>query len=208
MILKSYFCKNKNKHNIKHLIVIAGPTGIGKSKISVEIAKILGADIFSADSRQVYKEMSIGTAKPSEKEMQQVAHHLIGHISIHDEYNVGKYEQEISNLLKLYFESRDIAILCGGTGLYIDAVINGIDEFPDISETSKKTVDEWFKKYGISFLQEKLKSVDEAYYNTVDINNHRRITRALEVYEETGQSYSSYLQKINTSRNLSQYLSY
>lgn len=176
----------------KYLIVIAGPTAVGKTAVAIQLAQLLDAEIISSDSRQVYKEMSIGTAKPSKEELDVVKHHFIGHIKITEEYNVGCYEKEVIAFLENYFKHKDIAILCGGTGLYIDAVCHGLDEFPPISEQTKEKVAALVAE-GKEMLQRTLLSVDPDYYYKIDIDNTRRIARALEVYFETKKPFSRYL---------------
>lgn len=176
----------------KYLIVIAGPTAIGKTTVAIQLAQLLNTDIISSDSRQVYEEMSIGTAKPSIEELNAVKHHFIGHVKIKEEYNVGSYEKGVIAFLADYFKQRDVAILCGGSGLYIDAVCYGLDEFPPISEKTKKKVATLVEE-GKDMLQRTLLSVDPDYYYKTDIENTRRIARALEVYFETKKPFSRFL---------------
>ncbi len=177
----------------KFLIVVAGPTAIGKTAVSIELAKMLNADIFSADSRQIYKEMSIGTAKPTEDEMSGVKHHFINHISIHQKYSAGQYEQEINTLLDKYFMHNDIAILSGGTGLYIKVLLEGLDELPDVSDEIVEVYNNIYEKDGLTALLAELADKDPIYYNKVDQGNHRRVIRALSVIKASGQAYSSFL---------------
>ncbi len=190
---------NKDKHK-KILIVIAGPTASGKTSIAIELAKKLGAEIISADSRQVYKEMSIGTAKPTVKEMQGIPHHFIGNVSIKEKYDVGIYEREVLGFLEKYYQKNKYAILVGGTGLYINAVLYGLDKFPDVDEEVKLKLIEEYKEKGIEYLQNELKKVDLKYYSTVDKNNAHRMIRALSVYRQSGMPYSSFLDKIKPKR--------
>lgn len=177
----------------KFLIVVAGPTAVGKTAISIQLAKIFDAEIFSADSRQIYKEMSVGTAKPTEEEMSGVKHHFINHISIHQKYSAGQYEQEINSMLDQYFLHHDIAILSGGTGLYIKVLLEGLDELPDVSDAVVSKYNGIYDKEGLPPLLLALAEKDPIYYQKVDKGNHRRIIRALSVIESSGRSYSSYL---------------
>lgn len=182
---------NSNKN--KFLVIIGGPTAVGKSAVSMSLAKAFNSVIFSADSRQLYKEMNIGTAKPSEYELNKIKHYFINHISIFDNYSVGHYEKEIEVALNDYFLNNDIAIVCGGTGLYLRAILEGLDEFPEIPISVTDNLDKIFKDGGLISLQEELQLKDPEYYNTVDLCNHRRIMRALAVNAASGVKYSSYL---------------
>ena len=184
----------------KNLIIIAGPTAVGKTALSIELAKHYNCPVISADSRQFYKEMSIGTAKPSVEEMQGVAHYFIDNISIHDTYNVGQYERDAIECIENLFKEHDTLILVGGSGLYINAVINGVDEFEEIPTEIREQLIKDFEEKGLSFLQEELKSKDEVYYNQVDLNNPQRIMRALEVCIHTKKPYSSFRKKEKKER--------
>ena len=181
----------------KFLIVVAGPTAVGKTAISIALAKMWDAEIFSADSRQVYREMSIGTAKPSEKELSTIKHHFINHISIHDPYSVGQYESEIKSKLKTYFENKDIAIVCGGTGLYIRALLEGLDNFPEVPAHIRQALEDKHQSEGIQALQLDLQTLDPSYYSKVDIHNYRRLIRALSIIQVSGEPYSHF---INTDK--------
>jgi len=172
------------------LIVIEGPTASGKTSIAIEIAKHFNAEIISADSRQFYKEIPIGTAAPSVVEQKEIFHHFIGSLSISDEYNVSKYEHDVLSLLNTRLANAPIVILAGGSGLYIDAVCNGIDMLPDIDESIRTDVKNMLKTDGIMSLQNKLKNLDPEYYNQVDLNNPKRLFRAIEVCLQTGSTYS------------------
>ncbi|MBC7862744.1 MAG: tRNA (adenosine(37)-N6)-dimethylallyltransferase MiaA [Bacteroidia bacterium] len=176
---------------IKTLLVIAGPTAIGKTSLAIYLAKHFDTEIISADSRQFYKEMSIGTAKPTENEMQGIIHHFIGHISIHQNYNAGKFETDVLNKLGDLFREKDIVIMCGGSGLFIDAVCNGFDEFDEIDPAIRKKLNAEFKEKGILWLQNQVKEKDPAYFNRADIHNPHRLLRALEVFIGTGKTFSS-----------------
>ncbi|MDO9511022.1 MAG: tRNA (adenosine(37)-N6)-dimethylallyltransferase MiaA [Bacteroidales bacterium] len=177
-------------NSIKTLIVIAGPTACGKTALSVEIAKHLKTEILSADSRQFYHEMKIGTAAPDIEEQDGIKHHFIGHLSIHDDYNVSRYENDALACLKIIFQQSDFAICTGGSGLYIRALCNGIDNFPDIDPTLRESLNEQFKTQGIESLRQQLKLLDPDYYHEVDLANPMRLLRALEVCYTTGQAYS------------------
>lgn len=185
----------------KNLIIIAGPTAVGKTALSIELAKHYNCPVISADSRQFYKEMSIGTAKPSVEEMQGVAHYFIDNISIHDTYNVGQYEREAIDCIGNLFKQHDTIILVGGSGLYINAVMNGVDEFEEIPAEIREQLIKDFEEKGLSFLQEELKSKDEVYYNQVDLNNPQRMMRALEVCIHTKKTYSSFRKKEKKERS-------
>jgi len=145
------------------LIVIAGATASGKTSLSIELAKLLNAEIISADSRQVYKEMNIGTAKPTIEEMDGVPHHFIGNVSIHNKYDVGIYEQEVLAFLDKYFQTNKYALLVGGTGLYIDAVMYGLDKFPEVDIKIKNQIQLEFDQNGIEHLQKELEEKDNDF---------------------------------------------
>ena len=172
---------------------MAGPTAVGKTSVALQLAKLFDAEIFSADSRQLYREMSIGTAKPTDLELAEVKHHFINHISIHQKYSAGQYEQEINAELSQYFENRDVAVLSGGTGLYIKVLLEGLDELPDVAEGILEDYNHKYETLGISSLLEELKEKDLEYYSKVDKANHRRIIRALSVIASSGRPYSSFL---------------
>ncbi len=175
----------------KNLIYIAGPTGVGKTDLSLEIAKKFNADIVSCDSRQFYKELKIGTSPPSNSQLKEVKHHFIHNKSIHDLYNVGKYEKEAITVLNDLFKEKDNLILVGGSGLYADSIMFGIDDFPDVPLDIRNNIIADFKSGGIEIIQNKLKKLDPEYYEEVDLSNFNRIIRALEVIELTGKKFSS-----------------
>ena len=186
-----------NTHYIKNkfVVLIAGPTAVGKSHVAIHLASLLNAEIFSADSRQIFKEMDIGTAKPSIEELASVKHHFINNISIEDNYSVGRYESEIRQALELYFVDHDIAIVCGGTGLYIKALTDGIDYFPDIPLQVVEDYDLKLENEGLGALLAELEMLDPKYYDIVDKHNSRRIIRALSVIKVSGTSYTAFLVK-------------
>ena len=176
----------------KHLIIIAGPTAVGKTKLSIELAKHYQTEIISADSRQFYKELSIGTAKPSLSEMEGIPHHFINNLSIHQNYNVGDYEREVIEFLNQLFLKHPVIIACGGSGMFIDAICNGLDSFENVNESIRKDIQQKYELNGLAWLQEQVKTLDPLYYSQADINNPQRLSRALEVCTNTGKPYSSF----------------
>ena len=175
----------------KNLIYIAGPTGIGKTEISINLAKELNTEIISCDSRQFYKELKIGTSPPDDKQLEEVTHHFIYNKSIHDKYNVGKYEDDAIKKISELFTDKDYLILVGGSGLYADSIMYGIDKFPKVSKKVRNNIRNAYKEQGIEFLQIEIKKLDPEYYSKVDLNNHVRLLRALELMKSTGKSFSS-----------------
>lgn len=184
----------------KNLIIIAGPTAVGKTALSIELAKFYNCPIISADSRQFYKEMSIGTAKPTKEEMQDVPHYFIDNISIHDTYNVGQFERDAIDCIENLFKEHEQIILVGGSGLYINAILNGVDEFEEIPSQIREQLIKNFEEKGLIYLQEELKQLDEVYYHQVDLNNPQRIMRALEVCIHNNKPYSSFRTKEKKQR--------
>ncbi len=184
-----------------HLIIISGPTAVGKTALSVQLAKYYNCPIISADSRQFFKEMSIGTAKPSKEEMQDVVHYFIDNKSIDEVYNIGEYEKEAIELIEKLFLENDTLILVGGSGLYINAIVNGLDEFEEIPNEIRENLIKQYTEKGISFLQEELKLRDSKYFEEVDINNPQRMMRALEVCIHKGKPFSEYRTKVKKTRN-------
>ena len=176
----------------KKLIYIAGPTGIGKTDLGIDIAKKLKTEIISCDSRQFYKELKIGTSPPTEKQLNEIKHHFIHNKSIHDVYNIGLYEKEATKVIKELFKVNDKIILVGGSGLYADSIIYGIDDFPNVPAKIRDKIINQYNSNGIKYIQNRLKSLDTEYYNKIDINNTNRIIRALEIIEYTGNTFSSY----------------
>jgi len=183
----------------KNLVVIAGPTAVGKTDIAIQLALQFNTEIISADSRQFYREMEIGTAKPNRQQLGKVKHHFIGHLSIHDYYNVSKFEHDVLILLNELFKKHDIVFLVGGSGLYIDAVCHGIDDFPDPTPELRAFLKGILIDDGLGKLQEMLLELDPEYYGTVDINNPNRLLRALEVCHTTGRKFSE--QRLNNSKS-------
>lgn len=185
----------------KNLIYIAGPTGIGKTEISINLAKELNTEIISCDSRQFYKELKIGTSPPNDKQLEEVTHHFIYNKSIHDNYNVGMYEDDAIKKISELFTDKDYLILVGGSGLYADSIMYGIDNFPKVSEEVRNNLRNAYEEQGIEFLQIEIKKLDPEYYNKVDLNNHVRLLRALELMKSTGKSFSSMRSGKNKNRD-------
>jgi len=185
----------------KNLIIITGPTAIGKTGLAVFLAKQLKTEIISFDSRQFYKEMKIGTAVPSEEELSEVSHHFIQNLSIFDEYSVGDFERDALQKIEELFEKYDSLIMVGGSGMFEKAVTEGLDEFPDIDPKIREELISEFRESGIEKLQKELRISDPDYYNQVDLQNHQRIIRALEVCRGTGLPYSSFRKKNIRHRN-------
>ena len=181
----------------KKLITISGQTASGKTNLSIRLAQNLNCSIISCDSRQFYKEMSIGTAVPSKLELSKANHYFIHHKSVKDNYTVGDFQNDALKLIENLFKKDDYIILTGGSGMYMDAIVNGIDKFPKIKLGVRELLNEKHNSRGILFLKNKLKELDPEYYDIVDINNHRRLIRALEVCISTGKPYSSFLNKKN-----------
>jgi tRNA dimethylallyltransferase len=179
----------------KYLISIVGPTAIGKTTLSIKLAQHFNTEILSADSRQFYKEMQIGTAAPSEEELKLAKHHFIHHKSVEDCYNVGNFEKDALRLLNTLYKTHDVVILIGGSGLYVDAVTNGLDDFPEVNASIREKLNETLEEKGLHFLQEKLKGLDDASYNKIAIDNPHRVIRALEICLGTGQPYSSFFKQ-------------
>ena len=182
----------------KYLIVVTGPTASGKTSTAIKIAKTLGTEIISADSRQFYKELPIGTAAPTKSELNEVQHHMVHILNIDDKYDVADYERDVLLLLKHLFLKHNVVVISGGSGLFIDAICNGLDSIPDISENNRKSVNDLYENGGLIALQNELQRLDPEYYNIVDKQNPRRLQRALEVCYQTNLPYSSF--RKNTSK--------
>ncbi len=183
--------------NDKYLIVIAGPTASGKTATAITIAKALRTVIISADSRQFYREIPIGTAAPTREELSEVEHYMIHNLNVEDRYDVADYEKDVLLLLKKLFLNHDAVVMTGGSGLFIDAVCNGLDSIPDISDETRNRVNGLYEKGGVVALQNELQHLDPEYYEIVDKQNPRRLQRAIEVCYQTGLPYSSF-RKNNT----------
>jgi tRNA dimethylallyltransferase len=178
----------------KHkLIVISGPTAVGKTSFAIALAKQLNCPILSSDARQFYSEMYIGTAVPSIAEQQGVKHDFIQHLSIHDSYSVGDFEKDALSLLKKYHKEHPVVVMVGGSNLYNNAVMHGLDTFPEVAEEIKEQWQLAYEHKGINHLQQALRKLDPDYFQTVDLNNHVRLLRALHICSVTGKPYSSFL---------------
>lgn len=185
----------------KYLISLIGPTAIGKTALSIKLANYFNSEIISADSRQFFKEMSIGTAAPSIEELAAAEHHFIHHKSIQENYNVGAFEKDALQTLNRLFKTHDVVIMVGGSGLYVDSVTNGLDHFPNVDANIRETLNANLESKGLPYLQKQLKDLDSVAYNTIAIDNPHRVIRALEICIGTGKPYSSFLAKKNIKRN-------
>lgn len=174
----------------KRLIVLTGPTAVGKTKYAISLAEHYDTEIISCDSRQFYKEMSIGTAVPSSEELAAVKHHLIHHKSVVDYYNVSMFEQDALNVINTLFKTKDVVVMTGGSGLYIDVIADGIAELPDADLALREQLRLECEEKGLPFMVQKLKFLDQEYFNTVDLSNKNRVLRGLEVCLQTGQKFS------------------
>lgn len=174
------------------LISIVGPTAIGKTALSLKLAQHFKTEIISADSRQFFKELKIGTAPPSPEELAVVKHHFIHHISIKDDYSVGRFEKDALECLKKLFSTHEVVIMVGGSGLYVDAVTQGLDHFPKVDKAIREKLNSTLENKGLKALQEQLKLLDPEAYNSMAIDNPRRVIRALEICLGTGQAFSSF----------------
>jgi tRNA dimethylallyltransferase len=177
------------------LIIVLGPTGIGKSDISIQLAKHFHSEIISADSRQFFRELSIGTAVPSSEDMEMVPHHFIQTKSIHDYYNVSAYETEALQLIGELFAKVNPIILTGGSMLYVDTICNGIDDIPTVDPEIRNEVINWYENNGIEALRERLLEIDPEYYRIVDLNNPKRLLHAVEIHQMTGLPFTSFRKK-------------
>jgi len=175
----------------KYLVVVTGPTAIGKTAFSIGLAQYFNTEIISADSRQFYKDMRIGTAYPEPEELEAVNHHFVGNLSLDDNYNVARYEQEVLSTLEILYKKHNVVILTGGSGLYIDAICKGIDDLPDHDPDLRKSLKNELEQVGIEAFGEKLKKLDPEYFEIVDLNNPNRLLRAVEVCIQTGNTYTS-----------------
>ena len=190
-----------------YLITIIGPTAIGKTALSITLAQHFNCDIISCDSRQFFKEMKIGTAVPSDEELASATHHFIQNKSIFDNYSVGDFEKEAIEKLDELFLKNNVQIMVGGSGLYVDAVLKGFDDFPDIDEEIRTKINADFEQFGIDYLQQKLKELDAHYFqklsteNPQTLQNPQRMKRFVEVCLGTGKPYSSFIGQKKNQRN-------
>jgi len=187
--------------NTPLLICVVGPTAIGKTALGIALAQHFSTEIISADSRQFFKEMTLGTAVPTAEELAAVPHHFIQDRSIFETYNVGDFERDALNKLKELFKNDSVAVLVGGSGLYVDAVVKGLDTFPKVSEKIRQQLISEFDVNGLEKLQHELREKDPAYFNKADIHNKHRVIRALEIIRGTGKPFSSYLNQGASQRN-------
>lgn len=188
------------KHHKKTLIAIVGPTAVGKTAMAIKLAKQFDTEIISADSRQFYREMSIGTAKPTPDELSQAPHHFINSHSIEEDYSAGDFERDALAKIATLFQTKDVVIMVGGSGLFVRAVCEGLDNLPKALPETRDQLNKRSEEEGIGPLQTYLKEVDPIYYDQVDISNVQRVIRALEVYETTGLPFSSFLQNTKAQR--------
>lgn len=184
----------------KNLLVIIGPTGVGKTELSLRIAENFGTEIVSADSRQLYANLKIGTAAPTPEELQRVPHHFIGTLQLTDYYSAAQYEEDALKLLDRLFQTKDVVILTGGSMMYVDAVCKGIDDIPTVDEETRKTLLERYEKEGLEQLCAELKLLDPDYYKIVDLKNHKRVIHALEICYMTGKTYTSFRRQEKKTR--------
>ena len=185
---------------MKTLIVIVGPTGVGKTALCLDVAKKLDTVIVNADSRQMFKEIPIGTAAPTNDELRHVRHYFVGNLSIVDYYNASMFENDVISLLEKLFQEKEIVIMSGGSMMYVDAVCNGIDDIPTVKDDIRIAVKDAYERDGLDALREKLKSLDPEYYSIVDKNNHKRIIHAVEICLSTGKTYTSFRTNIRKDR--------
>lgn len=184
----------------KTCIIIAGPTAVGKTAVAIDIARHFSTDIISADSRQCFKEMTIGVAKPSPEELQLVHHYFINSHSIHDEVNAVVFEQYALQAVQEIFKQHDIAVITGGTGLYIKAFCEGLDDMPPVSLLIRQQITQQYEQHGLAWLQQQVQQHDPMYYSTGEIQNPQRLIRALEVKQATGESIRTYQQGRKATR--------
>ncbi len=182
----------------KRLIVLVGPTAVGKTAVAIQLAEHFKTEIISADSRQIYRELEIGTAKPSEQELKQIRHHFINTHSIEQTYDAGSYERDALERIDELFKKYDTLILCGGSGLYVKAVLEGFDEMPEIPVGTREKIMNEYESKGLTWLQEKVREVDPDYFSEVDIKNPHRLVRALELHAAKGKP----LKELRTKRKV------
>lgn len=180
---------------------MVGPTGIGKTRLAIDLAKHFSTEIVSCDSRQFFKEMKIGTASPSAEELAEAPHHFIGNLSVEDYYSIGQYEEDALKKLNRLFEEYDTVILVGGSMMYEKAVIEGLNDLPEADDSNQKKLQAVFDNEGIEKLQELLKELDPEYFAVVDFHNHRRLLRAIDVIWQTGKKYSEQIAVSQDSRD-------
>lgn len=190
-------------HNLtedKTLIALIGPTGVGKTELSLSLAKQIGSPILSADSRQIYNTIRIGTAAPSAEELSTVKHYFIGTLNLEEYYSAAQYETDVMNLLTELFRTHDKILLTGGSMMYIDAITKGIDDIPTVDEHTRALIKQRFETEGLERLTEELRLLDPEYYKIVDLKNHKRVVHALEICYMTGKTYTSFRKNIHKER--------
>lgn len=175
----------------KTLIVITGATASGKTSMAIEVARRLGCEIISADSRQLFRELPIGTAAPSAEELAAVPHHFVGVLTLDDYYSAARFEEDVMALLPRLWERSDYVVMAGGSMMYVDAVVNGIDDIPTVSDENRRRAMRLYEEKGLQGLRLELLELDPVYYREVDLNNHRRLVHAIEIIYESGRPYSS-----------------
>ena len=184
----------------KTLIVITGPTAVGKTALCLDIAQHFGIPIINADSRQIYKELKIGTASPTSEQLQLVPHYFVGSLSLTDYYSASLFEQQVLEILSRQFRSHDFALMAGGSMMYIDAVCDGIDDIPTVDDQTRETLKQRLKEEGLEALVEQLKELDPEYYEIVDRQNPRRVVHGLEICLMTGRTYTSFRKREKKER--------
>lgn len=184
----------------QNLIVLIGPTGVGKTELSLSIAEHFNTEIISADSRQLYRQLEIGTAAPTPQQLKRVKHHLVGTLELTDYYSAAKYESEVISLLSKLFQKKDVYLLTGGSMMYVDAVCKGIDDIPTVDKITRDLMLDRYKEMGLEQMCSELKLLDPIYYNQVDLKNPKRVIHALEICYMTGKPYSSFLTRETKER--------
>lgn len=186
--------------NNKILVIVGGPTASGKTTLALELAKHFDTDIISADSRQFYRQLAIGTAKPTPEELAVAKHHFIDSLNIDENYSAGHFERDALALLDDLYQTKDVVVVAGGSGFFINALCQGFDRFPEVPESRKQEIIAIYQEKGLAFLQDWLKESDPVYYKMVDKNNPQRLMRALAVIKETNQPFSSFLKSVSANQ--------
>jgi len=186
----------------KYLIILAGPTAVGKTAVAIHLAKHFNTEIISADSRQLYRELKIGVARPTDEELKEVRHHFIACKSITEDFTAADFKNEVLLLLEELYKTKEVVIICGGTGFYINALLYGFDDIPAVDASVRATLNQRFKTEGIAPLQQQLKELDELTYASIDIHNTQRVIRALEICLGTGKPFSSFKNQENRTSPL------
>lgn len=191
-VLLLFFKETEKRIRMKHLIVLIGPTGVGKTELSLKIAEELHTEIISADSRQMYADLKIGTAAPTTEQLTRVKHHFVGQLALTDYYSAARYEEDVMECLDRLYQEHDNVVLTGGSMMYIDAICKGIDDIPTVDHETRTFMLERYEKEGLEPLCAELRLLDPEYYRIVDQKNPKRIIHALEICHMTGRTYSSY----------------